>query len=181
MKKFLVGVIAVSSMALLLFPGTPGNTLYAQDASNKLNMLEIVISNLIARVEALEKRVSALEKNSSVGVAKAPKKEASIKEPPKSSFTNGFEDIGSGFFVRNVRFSPFGTNVLFTGEIANRSDKNYRFAKFTLEIYDDRDLLVKKEEFTVPDLPKESVKSFESMLVGVETGLIDRYVIKAVE
>jgi len=41
--------------------------------------------------------------------------------------------------------------------------------------------LVKKEEFTVPDLPKESVKSFESMLIGVETGLIDRYVIKAVE
>lgn len=181
MKKFLVGVIAVSSMALLLFPGTPGNTLYAQDASNKLNMLEIVISNLIARVEALEKRVSALEKNSSVGVSKGPKKEASIKEPPKSSFTNGFEDIGSGFFVRNVRFSPFGTNVLFTGEIANRSDKNYRFAKFTLEIYDDRDLLVKKEEFTIPDLPKESVKSFEAMLIGIETGLINRYVIKAVE
>src|SRR3989339_149989 len=181
MKKFLVGVIAVSSMALLLFPGTPGNTLYAQDASNKLNMLEIVISNLIARVEALEKRVSALEKSSSVGVSKAPKKEASIKEPPKSSFTNGFEDIGSGVFVRNVRFSPFGTNVLLTGEMANRSDKNYRFAKFTLEIYDDRDLLVKKEEFTVPDLPKESVKSFEAMLIGVETGLINRYVIKPVE
>ncbi len=182
MKQFLVGLIAVSSMTLLLFPGMPGNTLYAQDASNKLNMLEIVISNLIARVEALEKRVNALEKNSSVGVSKAPKKEAPIiKEPPKSSFTNGFEDIGSGFFVRNVRFSPFGTNVLFTGEIANRSDRNYRFAKFTLEIYDDRDSLVKKEEFTIPDLPKESVKSFEAMLIGVETGLINRYVIKAIE
>ena len=181
MKKFLFGVLSVSSLALLIFSGTTGYTLYAQDASNKLNMLEIVISNLIARVEALEKRVSALEKNTSAGASKAPKKEASIKEPPKSALTNGFEDIGNGFFVRNVRFNPFGTNVLFTGEIANRSEKNYRFAKFTLEIYDDRDLLVKKEEFTVPDLPKDSVKSFEAMLIGVETGLINRYVIKAIE
>ncbi len=181
MKKFLFGVSAMSSLALLIFSGTTGYTLYAQDASNKLNMLEIVISNLMARVEALEKRVSALEKNTSAGASKAPKKEASIKESPKSSLTNGFEDIGNGFFVRNARFNPFGTNVLFTGDIANRSEKNYRFAKFTLEIYDDRDLLVKKEEFTVPDLPKDSVKSFEAMLIGVETGLINRYVIKAIE
>ena len=181
MKKFLVGLIALNGLALLIFSGTPGNTLCAQDASNKLNMLEIVISNLIVRVEALEKRLSALEKNSSAGVAKAPKKEALIKEPPKSSLANGFKDIGNGFFVRNVRFNPFGTNVLFTGEIVNRSEKNYRFAKFTLEIYDARDLLVKKEEFTVPDLTKESVRSFEDMLVGVEAGFINRYVIKAVE
>ena len=181
MGKFLVGVMAVSSLTLLIFSGTTGKTLYAQDSSNKLNMLEIVISNLMARVEALERRVSALEKNTSAGASKAPKKEAPIKEPPKSALTNGFEDIGSEFFVRNVRFSPFGANVLFTGEIANRSEKNYRFAKFTLEIYDDRDLLVKKEEFTVPDLPKDSVKSFEAMLIGVEAGIINRYVIKTIE
>ena len=181
MKKFLFGVLAMSSLTLLIFSGTTGYALYAQDASNKLSMLEIVISNLMARVEALEKRVSTLEKNTSAGASKAPKKEASIKEPPKSALTNGFEDIGNGFFVRNARFNPFGTNVLFTGDIANRSEKNYRFAKFTLEIYDDRDLLVKKEEFTVPDLPKDSVKSFEAMLIGVETGLINRYVIKAIE
>ena len=74
MKKFLVGLMVVSSLALLLFSGTTGNTLYAQDSSNKLNMLEIVISNLIARVEALEKRVSALEKNTSAGASKASKK-----------------------------------------------------------------------------------------------------------
>jgi len=181
MGKFLVGVMAVSSLTLLIFSGTTGKTLYAQDSSNKLNMLEIVISNLMARVEALERRVSALEKNTSAGASKAPKKEAPIKEPSKSALTNGFEDIGNGFFVRNVRFNPFGANVLFTGEIANRSEKNYRFAKFTLEIYDDRDLLVKKEEFTVPDLPKDSVRPFEHMLVGVETGLINRYVIKTIE
>ena len=74
MKKLLVGLMVVSSLALLLFSETTGNTLYAQDSSNKLNMLEIVISNLIARVEALEKRVSALEKNTSAGASKAPKK-----------------------------------------------------------------------------------------------------------
>ena len=109
------------------------------------------------------------------------KKDASSKDSPKSSPTNGFEDIGSGFFVKNVRFNPFGANILLTGEMANRSETNYRFAKFKVEIYDDRDLLVKKEEFLIPDLPKASVKSFEAMLVGIETGLINRYVIKPID
>ena len=89
--------------------------------------------------------------------------------------------FGNGFFARNVRFNPFGDNVLFTGEIENRSEKNYRFAKFKLEIYDDRDLLVKKEEFIIPDSPKDSVKPFEAMLAGVDAGLINRYVIRAVD
>lgn len=175
MRKFFVG------FAVLIVPAMLVNTVCAQDLSDKLNMLEIVISNLIARVEALEKRVNALEKNLSVGVSKVPKKEIPGKESSKPSMADGFEDIGNGFFVRNVRFNPFGDNVLFTGEIANRSEKNYRFAKFKLEIYDDRDLLVKKEEFTIPDLPKERIKSFEVMLVGVEAGLIHRYVIHAAD
>lgn len=160
-----------------------GSAVCAQDLSNKLNMLEIVISNLVARVEALEKRVNALEKEKSPpgGISKVPKKEPPVKETSKSPFTNGFEDIGNGFFVRNVRFNQFGPNILFMGEIANRTEKNYRFAKFNLEIYDDRDLLVKKEEFTIPDLPKDSVKSFEDMLIGLEASIINRYVITPLE
>jgi outer membrane murein-binding lipoprotein Lpp len=175
-RKFFVGLVVVIVPMILA-----GSSLFAQDLSNKLNMLEIVISNLIARVEALEKRVNALEKNLSAGVLKAPRKEILTKETARPSLTDGFEDIGNGFFVRNVRFNPFGDNVLFTGEIENRSEKNYRFAKFKLEIYDDRDLLVKKEEFIIPDSPKDSVKPFEAMLAGVDAGLINRYVIRAVD
>ena len=83
--------------------------------------------------------------------------------------------------VLNTRFNLFGTNVLFTGEIANKSEKNYRFAKFVLEIYDDRDFLIKKEEFSLPDIPKETTKPFEVMVVGIESNSIYRYVVKASE
>ncbi|KKO18244.1 MAG: hypothetical protein DCC43_06580 [Candidatus Brocadia sp.] len=166
-------------LVALIVPLFLVNTVNAQDVSNKLNMMEIVISNLIARVEALEKRVNALEKNLAPGVGKAAKKEVAGKEPARPILTDGFEDIGNGFFVRGVRFNPFGDNVLFMGEIANRSEKNYRFAKFKLEIYDDRDLLVKKEEFTIPDSPKDSIKPFETMIIGVDAGLIHRYVLRA--
>lgn len=179
MKRIIFGFL------VSIFPMTLIHPLYAQDVSNKLNMLEIVVSNLVSRVEALEKRVNDLEKGrgvSSAGsVPKVIKKELPAKESSKTAITNGFEDIGNGFSVRNVRFSPFGSNVLCTGEIANRTDKNYRFAKFTLEIYDDRDLPVKKEEFTIPDLPKESVEPFETMIIGVEAGLVSRYVIRPAE
>ena len=175
MQPFFVG------LSLQVVPIMCGSTLYGQDLSNKINMLEIVISNLITRVESLEKRISALEKNSSGTISKPQKKDVPSKDSSKSPLTNGFEDIGNEFFVKNVRFNPFGTNILLTGEMANRSEINYRFAKFKIEIYDDRDLLVKKEEFIIPDLPKASVKSFEAMLVGIETGLINRYVIKPID
>ncbi|WKZ19333.1 MAG: hypothetical protein QY310_01940 [Candidatus Jettenia sp. CY-1] len=174
MKKSFISIVIIFTIF--------GHTVvFAQDTSNKLNMLEIVISNLVSRVEALEKRVNALEKNLTPGISKAPKSVSANKELLKPPLKDGFEDIGSGFLVRNVRFDQFGSNVLFTGEIANRSEKNYRFAKFTLEIYDERDLLVKKEEFTIPDIPKDSTKPFEAMLIGIETGLINKYVIKATE
>jgi hypothetical protein len=179
MKRLLFGFL------ISVFPMTLTHPLYAQDVSSKLNMMEIVISNLVSRVEALEKRVTELEKGKGVSSAGSTPKMARKEPPPKESsppaITNGFEDIGNGFFVRNVRFSPFGSNVLCIGEIANRTDKNYRFAKFILEIYDDRDLPVKKEEFTIPDLPKESVKPFEAMIFGIEAGLINRYVIRPTE
>lgn len=171
-RRVFIGVVT------FIVPFFLENTLGAQDVDNKLNMLEIVVSNLVARVESLEKRLNALEKNVSPGISKTPKKEVWGKDPAKPALKDGFEDIGKGFFARNVRFNPFSDNVLFTGEIANRSEKNYRFAKFTLEIYNDQDVLVKKEEFTIPDLPKESIKAFESMLIGVEAGLIGRYVIQ---
>ena len=86
--------------------------IYAQDSSNKLDMLEIVISNLIARVESLEKRVNALEKISLLVFRRLPKEVSSKESTKLPSLTNGFEDIGKGFSVRNVRFNPFGTNVL---------------------------------------------------------------------
>lgn len=176
MKRFLFGFLVSVFPMILTYP------LYAQDALSKLNMMEIVISNLVSRVESLEKRVNELEKGRGLSPAgsapKVARKEPPTKESSTPAITNGFEDIGNGFFARNVRFSPFGTNVLCIGEIANRTEKNYRFAKFTLEIYDDRDLPVKKEEISIPDLPKESVKPFEVMIIGVEASLIYRYVIK---
>jgi len=166
----------------LLFSTTLGSMSYAQDLSDKMSMLEIVISNLVTRVEALEKRINSLERNLSGGASKSVKKEGVVVEPPpRPSLPGGFEDVGRGFYVKNTRFNLFGTNVLFTGEVANKSEKNCRFAKFFLEIYDDRDLLIKKEEFTLPDIPKETTKPFEVMVVGIEANSIHRYVVRASE
>ena len=90
----------------------------------------------------------------------------------------GYDDIGNGFFARNVRFSPFGENVLLTGEITNKSGKNYRLAKFKLSIYDDRGVFLKEEEFSIPDIPNESTESFESMIVGLPSAFISKYEIR---
>ncbi|MGQ3685612.1 MAG: hypothetical protein ACUBOA_11505 [Candidatus Loosdrechtia sp.] len=176
MKRLFTHFIPTLLIPILVF----GNgLLYAEDAANKLNMIEIVISNLISRIESLEKRVNALEKKSVPGTFKT-KKETAI-EPKKQVLPSDLEEIGDGFFVRNVRFQQFGPNVLLTGEVANKSEKNYRFIKFILEIYDLHKLLIKKEEFTIPDLPKDSIKPFETMLTDIDSGLIDSYTIKVFE
>lgn len=172
MKKYFI------SMAILILPLIFGDKSSAQDVASKLSMLEIVISNLVSRVEALEKRVSELEGKRPAELSEKPKKTAPVEKAFVPPVGTGFEEVGKGFFVRNVRFNPFGSNVLLTGEMANKTNKNYRFAKFTLELYDGRDMLYKTVDFTIPDLPKGSTKRFESMLAGVEASLISRYVIK---
>ncbi|MCF6158174.1 MAG: hypothetical protein E3K32_06325 [wastewater metagenome] len=173
-KSFISFIIFILPITLLINK----HILFAQDTSDKIHMLEIVISNLISRVEALEKRVNELEKKPLPGITKDTFISEDISKYPHME---GFEEIGNGLFAGNIRFEKFGSNVLFTGKIANKSQKNYRFIKFILEMYDDRNVLVKKEVFTIPDLPKNSTKPFETMLVGIEASLINRYVIKVAE
>lgn len=182
MKRFSIFI------SFIMFIIISSNTLFAQDVSNKVQLLEIVISNLVSRIESLEKRVNVLEKQltGAAGVAapsgEAPKKKMDA-EVHREDFVAapvmvGYEDLGDGFFARNVRFSPFGENVLLTGEITNKSGKNYRFAKFKLSIYDDRGVFLKEEEFSIPDIPNESTESFESMIVGLPSAFISKYEIR---
>jgi len=60
MKKFFAALSIAIILTALTFPKIFGNIIYAQDSSNKLDMLEIVISNLIARIESLEKQLKNL-------------------------------------------------------------------------------------------------------------------------
>lgn len=178
MKRFSIFI------SFITFVIISSNTLFAQDVSNKVQLLEIVISNLVSRIESLEKRVNVLEKQltGTAGVSEAPKKKMDAKVHREDFVAApvmvGYEDLGDGFFARNVRFSPFGENVLLTGEITNKSGKNYRFAKFKLSIYDDRGIFLKEEEFSIPDIPNEGTESFESMIVGLPSAFISKYEIR---
>ncbi|MBM4053626.1 MAG: hypothetical protein FJ264_02910 [Planctomycetes bacterium] len=184
MKK--ISIFITSTLFFLIVTGKA----FAQDVSNKLQLLEIVISNLVSRVESLENRINVLEKyltgtggGTPSDVIPKKKMDAEIhrEDIAKPLVMEGYDDIGDGFFVKNVRFSPFGENVLFTGEITNKSGKNYRFAKFKVKIYDDRGAFFKEEEFAIPDIPKESTRSFESMITGLQSAFISKYEIRLVK
>ncbi|MCF6149854.1 MAG: hypothetical protein E3K37_14470 [Candidatus Kuenenia sp.] len=183
MRRFSIIVLFIIFFVII------GKNSFAQDVSNKLQLLEIVISNLVSRVESLEKRINVLEKHLTGVTGETPSDVKSKRRMDAEVYSEnfiqppameGYEDIGNGFFVKNVRFSPFGENVLFTGEITNKSGKNYRFAKFKVKIYDDRGAFFKEEEFTIPDIPKDSTKSFESMIIGLPSAFISKYEISFV-
>jgi len=177
MRRILIGLTVV------VFFIIHNSVLFGQDLSNKLQMLEIVISNLVSRVDALEKRIGRLEKklSHSDSVSEVPKKKEQKDIKSQTLVNKGYEDIGDGFFVRNVNFSPFSNNVLCTGEVYNKSGKNYRFAKFRLTIYDGQGMIIKKQEFTIPDIPKDSSSTFKIMIVGINSSSINRYELKLVK
>ncbi|MFQ5862599.1 MAG: hypothetical protein ACE5IC_05695 [Candidatus Brocadiales bacterium] len=106
--------------------------------------------------------------------------EAAVEEEarPKTPEEEGFENIGAGFYVRNIRFSPFGSSSTVTGEIKNLSDTNYQYAIFNIMVYDLDNVLVSDLDFTIKGFKNNTVKPFRLTLTGAESGSVSRYAIR---
>lgn len=91
--------------------------------------------------------------------------------------TMGFVDIGKGFFVKNVEFRPFGSSSYVTGEILNKSGRDYSIADFKVQVYDNADILLGKHGFSIMGSRKNSTKTFEEVVVGISPDDISKYAI----
>ncbi len=98
------------------------------------------------------------------------------EHPPDTHATApGLIDIGRGFFVKNIKFKPFGSSSQISGEIMNKSELDYGMINFKLQPYDMEDVPLGGLEFSVYGFQKGKVGKFEEIIAGIDTTRIAKY------
>jgi uncharacterized coiled-coil protein SlyX len=95
--------------------------------------------------------------------------------PDQHATTPGLIDIGEGFFIKNVRFQPFGSSSQISGEIMNKSEKDYGMIDFKFKAYDMENVPLGSLGFSIYGLKKGKVATFEEIIAGIEPKRIARY------
>lgn len=158
---------------------------YADDVLEKLNSIEIAISNLAKKIDDLEKRLAAIEKE----LIKAPKTNAPAKKPrikprPKETTPLGPEDfvsIGGGFQLGNLSYKSSLGDTIFSGEIENQSLKSYKTVIFNIKVFDKKETILGGSDFYLQELYMGAKVPFEVTIFGVKKDLIAGYEINFVK
>jgi hypothetical protein len=87
----------------------------------------------------------------------------------------GLVDIGEGFFLKNIKFEPFGSSSQISGEIVNKSDRDHGIADFKVQAYDKENIPLGTQGFSVYGFNKGISKPFEEIIVGVIPKEISKY------
>jgi predicted nucleic acid-binding Zn-ribbon protein len=101
--------------------------------------------------------------------------EAAPAVPEKTPEEEGFQDIGSGFYVKNITFEPFGSSTTLIGDMKNHTNKDYSIAEFTIKVYNPDDLLLGSDDFSIKGFKKGEVKTFKQIITGVRPKKIIYY------
>lgn len=97
--------------------------------------------------------------------------------PEKVTETDGSIDIGGGFLINNVKLKPFGSSSHISGDIMNKSDREYGMIDFKVQAFDKDNVMLGGHEFTINGFRKDSTKTFEEVITGVEIEEIAMYAI----
>jgi uncharacterized coiled-coil protein SlyX len=87
----------------------------------------------------------------------------------------GLIDIGEGFFVKNIKFKPFGSSSQISGEIMNKSDRDHGMIDFKALAYDKENIPLGDQGFSLYGFSKGMTKPFEEIIVGVISKEINKY------
>lgn len=129
-----------------------------------------------------EEKIKIIERKPKVTMKETDMKQAEIgkeKLTAKKAWEiakelEGFENIGSGFFIRNVSFDSFGSSSTVTGEIKNNSKKDYHLATFVMKIYSNYGMIT-NFDFSIRRFKSGDIKPFEEIITGARPVDIDRY------
>lgn len=152
----------------------------AQETSqilDKLNSLEKTITDLSFRIFALEKRFISLEEKFLF------KKEPSMdypmnSEPLAGTLPNNFEEPASEFSFLNITYNDSYNDVIFKGDVINKSNRSYRYALFKISVFSDKGAVLSSNDFYILNLDGGAQRSFEAKLHGVKTREFVDYIIE---
>ncbi len=126
--------------------------------------LKEISKEVLEKTEA-EKKVASLEVQ--------PDK---VKAPAKKvTEVDGYIDIGGGFLIKNVKFKPFGSSTLISGEIMNKSDRDYGMIDFKVQAFDKENVFLGGHGFSVYSFKEGKTDTFEEVITGIEPERIAKY------
>ena len=97
--------------------------------------------------------------------------------PEKVTEADGSIDIGGGFFIKNLKLKPFGSSSLISGDVMNKSDREYGMIDFKVQAFDKDNVILGGHGFTIHGFRKDGTKTFEEVITGVDIKKIARYAI----
>ncbi|MGR3310778.1 MAG: hypothetical protein ACUZ77_08380 [Candidatus Brocadiales bacterium] len=101
--------------------------------------------------------------------------EAAPAAPTKTPEEEGFQDIGEGFYVKNITFEPFGSSTTMIGKMKNYTSKDYSIAEFVIKVYSPEDFLIGSDDFSIKGFKKGEVDTFKQIITGVAPERIFSY------
>ncbi len=98
------------------------------------------------------------------------------KEPPKKvAEADGYIEIGGDFLLKNVKLNPFGSSTRISGEIMNKSDRDYGMIDFKVQAFDNENVFLGGHGFSVYGFKKDETENFEEIITGIEVERIVKY------
>ena len=97
------------------------------------------------------------------------------EKPKEHAEKTDLIDIGEEFFIKNIKFEPFGSSSQISGEIMNKSDRDYGMTDFKVQTYDKENVSLGIQRFSVYGFSKGITKPFEEIIVGVRPKKINKY------
>jgi predicted nucleic acid-binding Zn-ribbon protein len=93
----------------------------------------------------------------------------------ESQEMEGYIDIGMGFFVKDLKFSSFGSSCRVDGEMVNKSERYYSSADFVLKVFNNVGRQLGGHSFSIIALNQDHKKVFQEILTGVNEKEITNY------
>ena len=121
--------------------------------------------------DAHQKETEVVKKDA---VPKVQPKEAEAP-PEKVTAADGYMDIGGGFLIKSVKFESFGSSTLISGEIMNKSDRDYGMIDFKVQAFDKENVFLGGHGFTVYSFKKGKTDTFEEVITGIEPERMAKY------
>ncbi len=159
--------------------------------ADRLTVLDDFLTSTEAQAKTLDvlvKRVGNIESNTGITppeelYTQVEAEEMAIEAEaeaarPKTPEEEGYQAIGDGFYVRDVKFKRFGSSAKVSGEIKNLSDADYRIVIFNLMVYNLDNVLVSDHDFTIKGIKRGGLKKFRETLTGADPGNISKYVVR---
>lgn len=137
-----------------------------EELNARLSKLESGV--LVQKTEEITEKEPEAKIKEKVVLSEASTEEAKIPTEEVSEM-KGFIDIGGGFFIKNLKLKPFGSSTYISGEIMNKSDRDYSIADFKVLAYNEEDVILGGHGFSVKGFKINSTKTFEEIIAGAET------------